>query len=127
MVGFRPYYQYLYVLQHGDAVKAANGSWETSGGTWDLWSFCREETNGRGDAIRTTDGKTLVYSSIVQLPKGTPRVDEGTAVMVSRERLTASQLGDPDFIPGAKSSGLVVAQGVCLKYDYGRLHCRLWI
>jgi hypothetical protein len=127
MVGFRPYYQYLYALCHGEAAKAANGSWDAGGGTWELRGSCREETNGRGSAIQTADGRTLVFSSLVQIPQGTPGIDEGTEVLVTRERLDVSLLYDPGFIAEARISGLIAAQGVCLKYDYGRLHCRMWI
>jgi hypothetical protein len=127
MVDFRPYYQYLYVSLHGEATRLPNGSWETDGGAWELRGPCREETNGKGTTIHTADGRTLAFSSLVQLPAGTPRTDEGTEVLVSRETLDPSKLYDPDFLSAAKSSGLIVAHGVCLKYDFGRLHCRMWI
>jgi hypothetical protein len=128
MVGFRQYYQYLYAFRNNEAVKASNGSWETNGGgTWGLCGLCREETNGKGSAIQTADGQTLVFSSLVQIPQGTPRIDEGTEVFVAREELSAAQLSAAGFIAEAKSTGLIVAHGVCLKYDFGRLHCRMWI
>jgi hypothetical protein len=127
MVGFRPYYQYLYAARHGEAGRASNRSWNTGGGTWELWGNCREETNGKGAAIQTADGRARVFSSLIQIPKGTPRIDEGAEVLIARETIQVSQLYDLDFITGAKSAGLIVAHGTCLKYDFGRLHCRMWI
>ncbi len=123
----RQYYQYLYALSNGEATLTANGSWESNGRTWELKAACREETNGKGTAIQTTDGRTLVFSSLIQLPKGTPRIDEGTEVIVTTEEVDVTQLADKDFIAASKASGLVVATGTCEKYDAGRLHCRMWI
>jgi hypothetical protein len=127
MVNFDPYYQYLYALRHDEAVKLPNGSWESDGGTWVFWGICREETNGKGSTIPAENGKFLVFSSLIQLPAGTPRIDEGTEILITRESVNLSSLYSPDFVREGKSTGLIVASGVCLKYDFGRLHCRMWI
>lgn len=122
------YPQYLYVLNSDkEAVQQPNGSWSTPATGWELKAACREETNGKGNTIQVADGKTLVFSSLVQLPKGTARINEGTEVLVTREEVEPSKLLIPGFIETAKISGLVIAKGVCEKYDFGRLHCRLWI
>lgn len=122
------YPQYLYALQHnGESVQLPNGSWETPAAVWELKAACREETNGKGSTIQTADGKTRVFASLIQLPKGTAKIPEGTQVIVTREEVEVSQLANADFVEAAKATGLVVVTGICEKFDIGRLHCRLWI
>ena len=122
------YPQYLYALQHnGESVQLPNGSWETPAAAWELKADCREETNGKGSTIQTADGETRVFASLIQLPKGTAKIPEGTQVIVTREEVEVSQLANTDFVEAAKATGLVVVTGTCEKFDPGRLHCRLWI
>ena len=121
------YYQYLFVRRDSEAVQLPNGSWDTSDGSWELVAACREETNGKGTTIVTANGETRVFASLIHLPKGTARINEGTEVAVLREAVDAAQLSEADFIETAKITGLVVATGTCQKFDLGRLHCRLWI
>lgn len=122
------YPQYLYALQHDDeSVQSPNGSWETPAAAWELKAACREETNGKGSTIQIADGETRVFASLIQLPKGTAKVPEGTQVIVTREKVDVSQLLNPEFVEAAKVTGLVVVTGTCEKFDLGRLHCRLWI
>lgn len=122
------YPQYLYALQHdGESVQLPNGSWETPAAAWELKAVCREETNGKGSTIQTADGETRVFASLIQLPKGTAKIPEGTQVIVTREKVDVSQLSNTEFVEAAKTTGLVVVTGTCEKFDLGRLHCRLWI
>ena len=90
-------------------------------------AVCREETNGKGSTIQTADGETRVFASLIQLPKGTAKIPEGTQVIVTREEVEVSQLANTEFVEAAKATGLVVVTGTCEKFDLGRLHCRLWI
>lgn len=122
------YPQYLYALQHdGENTQLPNGSWDDTAAVWELKAACREETNGKGATIQTADGQTRVFASLIQLPKGTPKVAEGTQVIVTREEVDVSQLSNTEFVEAAKATGLVVVTGTCEKFDPGRLHCRLWI
>lgn len=121
------YYQYLYVLNNDEAVKLPNGSWDNNAKAWELKAACREETNGKGATIQTADRKDLVFASLIQLPKGTPKINEGTEIVVTSEEVDTNQLLEPGFIASAKITGLVVVTGVCRKFDLGRLHCRMWI
>ena len=121
------YPEYLYALKNAEAAQLPNGSWGETPAAWELKAACREETNGKGSEIQTANGQSLVFASLIQIPKGTKRINEGTEVIVAREEMTISQLLDNDFIAAANDSGLIVARGVCQKYDLGRLHCRLWI
>lgn len=121
------YYQYLYVLNNDEAVKLPNGSWDNNVKAWELKAACREETNGKGATIQTADRKDLVFASLIQLPKGTPKINEGTEIVVTSEEVDTNQLLEPGFIASAKITGLVVVTGVCQKFNLGRLHCRMWI
>lgn len=122
------YPQYLYALQHvGESVQLPNGSWDEPAAAWVLKAACREETNGKGSTIQTADGKTRVFASLIQMPKGTARIAEGTQVVVTREEVDVTQLSNIDFIASAKETGIVVVMGTCEKFDSGRLHCRLWV
>ena len=128
MVTTYQYPQYLYAFNNDEeAVQLPNGSWSNPAKYWELKAACREETNGKGSTIQIADGEALVFASLIQIPKGTVRINEGTIVLVAREEIDPDQLTEPDFIENAKINGLVIAKGICAKYDYGRLHCRLWI
>lgn len=121
------YYQYLYALNNGETVKLPNGSWDKGAGGWELKAACREETNGKGAVIQTADRKDFVFASLIQFPKGTPKINEGTEIVVTSEEVDTNQLLEPGFIASAKITGLVVVTGVCQKFDLGRLHSRMWI
>jgi hypothetical protein len=122
------YPQYLYALRHDEATQnPTNGSWENSPAVWELKGICREETNGKGRTIATTGGETLVFSSIVYLPKGTARINEGTEIAVTRTAVNPVELLNGGFMEEGKISGLIVVAGKCMKYDFGRLHSRMWI
>lgn len=122
------YPQYLYAFNNDEeAIQLPNGSWSNPAKGWELKAACREETNGKGSTIQTVNGEIIVFASLIQIPKGTSRINEGTEIIVTREEVNTNQLLEPDFIDSAKISGLVIAKGVCQKYDFGRLHCRLWI
>lgn len=74
-------------------------------------SKCREETNGQGQEIQGADGTFHKYSAIVQLPKGSTPIKEGTSVIVTDD---------------AKGVSIRIT-GIVLKYDKGQLHNRLWV
>ncbi|MDR1585385.1 MAG: hypothetical protein LBS07_04320 [Prevotellaceae bacterium] len=122
------YPQYLYALRTEEATQNPNtGSWETGPAIWELKSICREETNGKGHTVTTSGGETIVFASLIQIPKGTTRINEGTQIAVTRTEVEPDKLLNEDFIEQSKISGLIVAAGKCMKYDIGRLHHRLWI
>jgi hypothetical protein len=128
MVATFQYPQYLYALRTEEATQAPNtGSWETSPSVWELKGICREETNGKGHTVTTSGGETIVFSSLIQIPKGTPRINEGTQIAVLREEVLPENLLNDDFVAQSKIAGLIIAVGKCMKYDFGRLHCRMWI
>lgn len=73
--------------------------------------MCREETDGRGSEIQTADGTYRKYSAIIQIPKGTLTIDEGTSVFVSNR----------------EDGSDVRIKGTALKFDTRQLHSRLWV
>lgn len=118
----------LYALTTPEATRNANGSWVQEGAAWEFVGACREETNGKGSSITTTDGRALIFSALIQLPVGTPRVGEGTEIAVADQRLTSdetSSLGDN--LAAWQQSGKIRIAGTCAKFDSGRLHSRLWV
>lgn len=121
------YPHFLYVRQSdAEAVQDANDSWTTTGASWKLWASCREETNGKGTQIQAANGRFITFASLIQLPAGTTRVAEGVEVAAAGRELTPDELTD-ETLQAAKAEGVVRIIGECLKFDIGRLHCRLWV
>ena len=108
----RQYPHYLFaILSGGDSVQDEDGNWSDAIPENALVSKCREETDGRGTEIQAADGTFHKFTSLVQLPKGTQRVEAGTQVFVA---------DNPDGT-GVRITGTV------LKFDAGQLHSRLWV
>ena len=61
--------------------------------------------------ISIAGGVFHTYSSLIQLPKGTRKISEGTKVVITND-----QLGEDERI-----------QGEVMKFDQGQLHSRLWV
>lgn len=121
------YPHFLYVRQSdAEATQDANGSWQTTGAAWKLWASCREETNGKGTQIQAANGRFITFASLIQLPAGTNRIAEGVEVAAAGRELTTDELTD-DKLRTAQTEGIVRIIGECLKFDNGRLHCRLWV
>lgn len=129
MASLVPQYPHaLYALTTPEATRDSNGSWVTWEPEWNFVGYCREETNGKGSTITTTDGHAIVFAALIQLPVGTPRVNEGTEVLVAEYKLTqeeAASIGEN--LETWRREGKVRITGTCAKFDNGRLHCRLWI
>lgn len=118
----------LYKLTTPEATRNSNGSWVQGSPSWSLVGYCREETNGKGSSITTTDGRTLQFSALIQLPVGTARVNEGTQVVVAESELTTAEIATISTnLKAWTASGKLRIAGTCAKFDNGRLHCRLWI
>jgi len=108
----KQYPHYLFAVNAGgDSVQDGNGNWSDSEPQNIFISACREETDGRGSEIQVAGGTFHRFSSMIQLPKGAPKVEVGSTVFVS------NNADDTD----------IRIQGVVLKYDVGQLHNRLWV
>ncbi len=99
------YPHYLYAYKTAESTQGPNGSWIETPAIWELKAACREETNGKGSEIQTADGTRLVFASLIQIPKGTERINEGTEVIVTREEVPVLELLDNDFIEAGIASG----------------------
>lgn len=108
----KQYPHFLFAHITPESSKNEDGSWWTPEAAWVLVSVCREETNGAGRTIIGVDGKAIVYSSSIYLPKGVQRIAEGTEILVS-------ETNDVD--------GICRIKGSLLKHDVGQLHGRLWV
>lgn len=107
----RQYPHFLFAVLGGDAVQDEDGNWIQPEDRIEMVSKCREETNGKGTQINIAGGTFHVFSSLVQLPKGAPRVEVGTNVFVADDEAGES----------------VRVKGTALKFDAGQLHSRLWL
>jgi hypothetical protein len=109
----KQYPHYLFALIGGEAVQNEDGDWvqPDDEAAHKFLSMCREETDGRGTEIAVGDGKFHKVTSLIQLPKGSPKVEIGTTVFVTN---------DPDGTD-------VRIKGSVLKFDNGQLHSRLWV
>lgn len=137
-------------MKAGNVTVDENGDYTAEEPQWVLWSKGREETNGSGSIIETADMKIYKFHSLVQLPAGTPKVSEGTRVLVSDSELTQVELrlygslghglddsagndifvnsgNDENAFAESRKRGIVRIVGVCAKFDRGQLHCRMWL
>jgi hypothetical protein len=128
MVAVVQYDKYLYAL----IIKAASQDADTgemTGGSsaWSLVCRCREEVNAAGKTVTVGDGTAKVFNSLLQLPAGTQRIDDGVQVVVASKEINTDSLSNPSFIEQSKASGVVAAMGNVLRFKDGALHCRAWI
>ena len=109
----KQYPHFLFVHVVADSVQdQQTGNWTESVNSWVKHSICREEPNGKGQMIYGSDGKAIVFSSTVYMPKSAEIIKEGTEVLVSETEST---------------SGVIRIKGQALKFSPGQMNCRLWI
>ena len=105
------YPHFLFVINGGESMQDEDGNWTQQEETIEFVSKCREETNGKGSQIQVAGGKFHVFASLIQLPKSTLLIGDGTTVFVTNDEAGKS----------------VRVKGDSLKYDVGQLHLRLWV
>lgn len=109
----KQYPHFLFVKTQGEALQdPATGNWVEQPASWVQHTECREEPNGKGTLINGQDGRAIVFSSAVYMPKSASRIVEGSEVYVG-ERVDGSEF---------RRSG-----GQVLKFEVGQLNCRLWL
>lgn len=107
----KQYPHYLFAILGGESVQDKDGNWIEPETNIQFLSMCREETDGRGNEIQVAGGTFRKFTSLIQLPKGTQAIEDGTDVFVANDADGAS----------------VRVKGVSLKFDCGQLHSRLWV
>lgn len=129
MVNFEQYPHYLYKRTDGDSQRNANGSWVEATHQWEPAGRCRTETNGKGNSITTADGRALIFSALIQMPTGTPRINEGTEIAVTNRPLTREerQTTFEQSWKQLKAAGVLLEKAQIAKFDSNRLHCRAWV
>lgn len=105
------YPHYLFSIETTEAHRDENGNWIEEQTNHVFKGKCREETNGKGSQIQLAGGTFHVFSSLIQLPKGTDKIKEGSKVLITDD-------------PSAEE---VRIEGEILKFDKGQLHSRLWL
>lgn len=108
----KQYPHFLFVHLVAESVQDADGNWTDAVDGWVKHSICREETNGAGRQINGLDGKAIVFSSTVYMPRTAAKIQEGTEVLVSETDI---------------ETGACRVKGTVLKHDISQLHARLWL
>lgn len=108
----KQYPHFLFVKQVTESTQDGSGNWSTANESWVLHSFCREQSNGKGNVVNGQDGKAIVFASLIHLPNTAVRLKEETEVLVSES---------------SDISGVTRIKGQVLKFDVGQLHNRLWL
>lgn len=105
------YPHYLFLMIPGSSHQDENGNWVRTETETVYLGRCREETDGKGSEVQIAGGAFRRYTSLIQLPKGTKHIDDGSNVIVSNDQ----------------SGSDVRIEGTSLKCDVGQLHTRLWL
>lgn len=109
MINQYPHYLFVHVV--GASTQDEDGNWTNPTDSWRLHSMCREETNGKGEVINGADGRSVVYSSVIYMPKSAVEIQDGTEIVVS-------QFNDAE--DGVRIKARVI------KCDTGQLNKRIW-
>lgn len=111
MAKVKQYPHYLFRKVATEARQDEDGDFVAGEITWELYGPCREETNGKGSVVTLADGRAITFGALVQCPKGSPKIPEGTEIRVTDDEEGKS----------------IRCTGECLKSDLGQLHTRHWL
>ena len=111
MAMIEQYPHFLFVIDAPESVQDDNGNWTASTSSLQFVSKCREETGGAGAEYQVAGGTYRKASALIQLPKGTAKISDGTTVIVADDA----------------NGNVVRIKGSVLHFDFGQLHSRLWL
>lgn len=111
MARIEQYPHYLFAVETSESHQDEDGNWIPGSTTIVYKGKCREETNGKGSQIQLAGGNFHIFSSLIQLPKGTGKINEGSEVIITDD---------------ANGEDIRI-KGKVLKFDKGQLHSRLWV
>ncbi|MCX8676270.1 hypothetical protein G8C41_03845 [Apibacter sp. B3706] len=99
----------LEILVIAESIRDGNGDYQPQKTEWKHYCYCRDEA-GNGKVIKGVDGVNYLYTALIQCPKGTKQVTQGTLIRV---------------IDG---EGSVRVQELPVMYSrMDQLHTRLWV
>ncbi|ARK08873.1 hypothetical protein A6C57_00310 [Fibrella sp. ES10-3-2-2] len=105
----RQYPYELWKLVAGTNAQNAEGDWVAAADTWVRHGMCRDEENGRGQAVLLEDGKSYVFNTLLQLPKRTGKLPSGTLVQVRTK------------------AGELRREGTIVQFLPTQLHAQAWL
>lgn len=109
-MGIKQFPYTLHAYQKSESTyNEEDGSWIPGTEEWVIVSKCRDEGNGGGNRIVTTDGEIYVFGAVVYLPKSSPNVALGARIKVT----------DKD--------GNIRLEGDNKLFKKEQLHARLWV
>lgn len=111
MARIEQYPHYLFAVETTESYRDDDGNWIPGSTTIVYKGKCREETNGKGSQIQLAGGTFHIFSSLIQLPKGTGRISEGSEVIIADD---------------AEGNDIRI-KGEVLKFSQEQLHSRLWV
>lgn len=85
------------------------GDWIAQNAIWRDFGVCRDEGNGSGRKVVTTDGELYVYFWTIYCPISVEEIKKGSMVRVM----------DKD--------GNIRAEKRIVRFSKGQLNCRLWL
>lgn len=92
-----------------DTYNPDDGSFIPGTSGWEVVSKCRDEGNGGGSKIVTTDGEVYVYGAVVYLPTNCSKVATGERIRV------------------LDKEGNIRLEGDNKLFKKEQLHARLWL
>lgn len=82
-MGIKQFPYTLHVFHKSESTyNEADGSWTPGSEEWVVISKCRDEGNGGGNRIVTTDGEVYVFGAVIYLPKNSLPIELGARVRV---------------------------------------------
>lgn len=122
-----PYYLYSQQSQ-AEVPRNDEGDFEeTASAAWVLIGECRDEINTKGQTVTQPNGENIQISAIIYAPKDTKILQNGSKVVVSKEKVNISSLSDADFMNNGRSSGQIRLVDSVKGMNLTRLNARIWV
>lgn len=86
-----------------------NGDWNTEDANFVPYGECRDEGNGSGRKVVTTDGELYVYFWVIYCPLSVQEMKKGSLIRVVDDK------------------GNIRAEKRMVKFSRGQLNCRIWL
>lgn len=109
-MGIKQFPYTLWVLKTTEAIyNPIDGSWSDDSEEWVKVSKCRDEGNGGGSRIITTDSEVYIFGAVIYLPKNSPSIELGAKIRVLDKDGNTRLEGDNKL------------------FKKEQLHARLWV